>query len=49
MGLNTLTSALTETSILYSDGDMDRNRDGRGGDSSKLLKTFILWGYNDEI
>ena len=45
--VDTSTSALTETSILYTDGHTDRHTDkqtdGRQADSSIPLKTFILW------
>ena len=49
MWLNTPASALTETSILYTDGLTHGQTDkwmDRKADSSLPLKTFILSGYN---
>ena len=52
MWLNTPASALTDTSILYTDrlthGQTDTWMD-RQADFSLPLKTFILPGYNKEI
>ena len=52
MWLNTPASALTDTSILYTDGLTHGQTDtwmDRQADSSLPLKTFILPGYNIEM
>ena len=43
---------MTETSILYTDRHMDRHSDTRTDgqtDSSITPKTFVWWGYKDNI
>ena len=52
MLFNTPASALTDTSILYTDELTHRQRVtwmDRQADSSLLLKTFILQGYNKKM